>query len=129
MGKQYSRSQRVGDQIQRELAIMIPREVKDPRLGFVTITGVDVSRDIGHAKVYFTVMNAEEQDQVALNQEVLSESAGLLRMLLGKAMRIRSVPQLHFYYDESVSRGAYMSALIDRAVSDDRQRNADGEES
>jgi len=129
MGKQYSRSQRVGDQIQRELAIVIPREVKDPRLGFVTITGVDVSRDIGHAKVYFTVMNAEEQDQVALNQEVLSESAGLLRMLLGKAMRIRSVPQLHFYYDESVSRGAYMSALIDRAVSDDRQRNADGEES
>lgn len=129
MGKQYSRSQRVGDQIQRELAVMISREVKDPRLGFVTITGVDVSRDIGHAKVYFTVMNAEEQDQVALNLEVLSESAGLLRMLLGKAMRIRSVPQLHFHYDQSVSRGAYMSALIDRAISDDRQRNADGEES
>lgn len=128
MGKQYSRAQRVGDQIQRELAMMIPRELKDPRLGFITLTGVDVSRDLGHAKIFITVMNCDDQAEIAGNLEVLRESAGMLRMLLGKSMRIRAVPQLHFYYDESISRGAYMSALIDKAMSSDRANNAhDGE--
>src|SRR5690606_25046704 len=105
MGKQYSRAQRVGDQIQRELAMMITRELKDPRLGFITLTGVDVSRDLGHAKIFITVMNCDDQAEIAGNLEVLRESAGMLRMLLGKSMRIRAVPQLHFYYDESISRG------------------------
>lgn len=128
MGKQYSRAQRVGDQIQRELAMMITRELKDPRLGFITLTGVDVSRDLGHAKIFITVMNCDDQAEIAGNLEVLRESAGMLRMLLGKSMRIRAVPQLHFYYDESISRGAYMSALIDKAMSSDRANNAqDGE--
>ncbi len=123
MSKEYSRAHRVGDQIQRELAVMIPREVKDPRLGFVTITGVDVSRDMGHAKVYITVMNTDDMLEIDSNLEILAESAGYLRMLLGKIMRIRSVPQLHFYYDNSVSRGAYMSALIEKAVTSDRKNN------
>lgn len=123
MSKEYSRAHRVGDQIQRELAVMIPREVKDPRLGFVTITGVDVSRDMGHAKVYITVMNTDDMLEIDSNLEILAESAGYLRMLLGKIMRIRSVPQLHFYYDNSISRGAYMSALIEKAVTSDRKNN------
>ena len=129
MSKQYSRAQRVGDQIQRELAVMIPREVKDPRLGFVTLTGVDVSRDLGHAKVYITLMNTEDSEVIEDNLEVLREAAGYLRMLLGKEIRIRSIPQLHFHYDDSVSRGAYMSSLIERAVASDRNnQQQDGEE-
>src|SRR5690554_6671940 len=103
MAKQYSRTQRIGDQIQRELATMIPREVKDPRLGFVTVTGVDVSRDVGHAKVYFTVMGDNDPELIAGNLEVLNDVAGYLRMLLVKAMRLRSVPALHFHYDESIT--------------------------
>ncbi|MCK9237509.1 MAG: 30S ribosome-binding factor RbfA [Thiopseudomonas sp.] len=120
MAKQYSRAQRVGDQIQRELAMLIPREVKDPRLGFITVTGVDVSRDMGHAKVFITLMNNDSAEDIEQNLEVLSEVAGYLRMLLGKSMKLRSVPQLHFRYDESISRGAYMSALIEKAVASDR---------
>lgn len=120
MAKQYSRAQRVGDQIQRELAMLIPREVKDPRLGFITVTGVDVSRDMGHAKVFITLMNNDSAEDIEQNLEVLGEVAGYLRMLLGKSMKLRSVPQLHFRYDESISRGAYMSALIEKAVASDR---------
>lgn len=129
MNKQYSRAQRVGDQIQRELAMLIPREVKDPRLGFVTLTGVDVSRDLGHAKVFFTLMGDTEQSALDANLELLNDAAGYLRMLLGKAIKLRSVPQLHFRFDESVSRGAYMSALIERAVASDRNApQAEGED-
>ncbi|HZJ95341.1 MAG TPA: 30S ribosome-binding factor RbfA [Thiopseudomonas sp.] len=128
MAKQYSRTQRIGDQIQRELAVMIPREVKDPRLGFVTLTGVDVTRDIGHAKVFFTVMGDNSPELIANNVEVLNDAAGYLRMLLGKAMRLRSVPALHFHYDESISRGAHMSALIEKAVSADQRNKETGGE-
>jgi len=128
MARQYSRTQRIGDQIQRELAVMIPREVKDPRLGFVTVTGVDVTRDIGHAKVFFTVMGDNSPELINGNVEVLNDAAGYLRMLLGKAMRLRSVPALHFHYDESISRGAHMSALIEKAVSADQRNKETGGE-
>ncbi len=124
MAKQYSRTQRIGDQIQRELATMIPREVKDPRLGFITVTGVDVSRDIGHAKVFITVMGDNSPELIKDNLSVLKDAAGYLRMLLAKAMKLRSVPALHFHYDESISRGAHLSALIEKAVSQD-QRNTE----
>lgn len=125
MAKDYSRTQRIGDQIQRELAQMIPREVKDPRLGFVTITAVEVSRDVGHAKVFITVMGENDEDKIKQNMLVLKDAAGFLRMLLGKAMKLRSVPTLHFHYDESISRGVHLSALIERAVSEDSKHQDD----
>ena len=125
MAKDYSRTQRVGDQMQRELAQLIPREVRDPRLGFITITAVEVSRDLGHAKVYITLMGEADAPRIALNLEILNDAAGYLRMLLGKLMMLRSVPQLHFHYDESVSRGVHLSALIERAVAEDRQHQDD----
>ena len=112
MAKVYSRTQRIGDQIQRELAQMIPREVKDPRLGFVTITAVEVSRDVGHAKVFVTVMGENDVEKIQQNVRVLNDAAGYLRMLLGKAMKLRSVPQLHFHYDDSVDRGERIEALL-----------------
>lgn len=120
MAKDYSRTQRIGDQMQRELAQLIRRDVKDPRLGLVTITAVDVSRDIGHAKVFITVMGQDDAEAIKESLKVLNDAAGFLRMQLGKAMKLRSVPQLHFHYDESVQRGAHLSALIERAVAEDR---------
>ena len=120
MAKDYSRTQRIGDQMQRELAQLIRREVKDPRLGLVTITAVDVSRDIGHAKVFITVMGQDDAEAIKESLKVLNDAAGFLRMQLSKAMKLRSVPQLHFHYDESVQRGAHLSALIERAVAEDR---------
>lgn len=130
MAKQYSRTQRVGDQIQRELAMLIPREVKDPRLGFVTVTGVDVTRDIGHAKVFVTIMGENTAEQIKQNLVVLNDAAGFLRSLLGKVMKLRSVPQLHFHYDATVTQGAHLSALIEKAVAADRRQQpvADDEE-
>lgn len=128
MAKQYSRTQRIGDQIQRELAALIPQEVRDPRLGFITITGVDVSRDIGHAKVFVTVMGENSPEVIKENLDVLKDTAGYLRMLLGKAMKLRSVPSLHFHYDQSITRGAMLSALIEQAVTEDqRNTESDGE--
>ena len=119
MAKDYSRTQRIGDQMQRELAVLIQREIKDPRLGLVTITAVDVSRDLSHAKVFITVMGEETPDAVKQSLKALNSAASFLRLHLGRSMQLRSVPQLHFHYDESVTRGAHLSALIERAVAED----------
>lgn len=129
MAKEYSRTQRIGDQMQRELALLIQREIKDPRLGLVTITGVDVARDLSHAKVFVTVMGQDDNAEVIKqNTAVLNDAAGFLRMHLGKAMKLRTVPQLHFSYDASIRRGAELSALIERAVAEDRRHGGDSEE-
>ncbi|MED5611836.1 MULTISPECIES: 30S ribosome-binding factor RbfA [Pseudomonas] len=129
MAKEYSRTQRIGDQMQRELALLIQREVKDPRLGLVTITGVDVARDLSHAKVFITVMGQDDNAEVIKqNTSILNDAAGFLRMHLGKAMKLRTVPQLHFSYDASIRRGAELSALIERAVAEDRRHGGGSEE-
>ncbi|PAU66206.1 ribosome-binding factor A [Pseudomonas sp. PIC25] len=128
MAKEFSRTQRIGDQMQRELALLVQREIKDPRLGLVTITAVDVSRDLSHAKVFITVMGKDSPEQIAQNLEILSEASGFLRMQLGKAMKVRSIPQLHFHYDASIRRGAELSALIERAVAEDRKHQGGDEE-
>jgi len=114
MAKEYSRSQRVASQIQRELAQLIQFEVKDPRVGLVTVSGVDVSRDYSYAKVYVTVMD----DDCDVNEMVkaLNNAAGFLRRELRKSLTMRSVPQLQFLYDASVQHGANLSALIDAAI-------------
>jgi len=126
MAKEFSRTQRIGDQMQRELALLIQREVKDPRLGLVTITAVDVSRDLSHAKVFITVMGKDDDEgAVKANLRILNEAGGFLRMQLGKAMKLRTVPQLHFNYDASVRRGVELTSLIERAVAEDRKHSDD----
>ncbi len=82
MAKEYSRTQRIGDQMQRELAQLIRREVKDPRVGLVTITAVEVSRDVGHAKIFITVMGQDNSEEIAQSIKVLNAAAGFLRMQL-----------------------------------------------
>ena len=112
MAKEYSRTQRIGDQMQRELAQLIRREVKDPRVGLVTITAVDVSRDVGHAKIFITVMGEDSSEEIAQSIKVLNSAAGFLRMQLAREMKLRSVPQLHFHYDASVDRGERTDKLL-----------------
>ena len=114
MPSDYPRSHRVGDFIQRELAGIITREVKDPRLSpMLTISGVDVSRDLSVAKVYYSLFDAEEQKDT---QTALVSASGFLRNQLARQMNTRSVPQLRFFFDDSAERGAHMSALIADAV-------------
>jgi ribosome-binding factor A len=114
MPRDYPRTLRVAEQIQRELADLIRLEVKDPRVGMVTLVGVDVSPDYAHAKVFFTTLG--EPAQIEAAGAGLNRAAGFLRSELGHRLHLRGIPQLHFIYDESVERGARLSRLIDEAV-------------
>ncbi|MDP2155094.1 MAG: 30S ribosome-binding factor RbfA [Sulfuricella sp.] len=118
MGKAFLRTGRVAEQIQRELADLIQMEVKDPRVGLVTLTGVEVTQDYAHAKVYFTTMKSAEQAPKA--QAGLEHAAGFLRSQLAHRMKLRIMPQLHFIYDTSVEHGVRLSQLIDEAVASDK---------
>lgn len=124
MKKEFSRTERVGDQLQRELAQLINQELKDPRLGMVTVTAVEVTREFEHAKVFVTVMGAAEQD-IKRNLSILNKAGGFLRRELGRRIRIRTIPELHFHYDESIERGMQLSALIDQAVAEDQAKHHD----
>lgn len=121
MGREFGRGRRIGEQMQRELAQLIQQEIKDPRLGMVTVSAVDVSRDLSHAKVYVTVMGGE----TAQSLETLRRAAGFLRRELAHRMMLRTVPELHFTYDESVARGAAISELIDQAIAADSDNKKD----
>jgi len=121
MAKEYARTQRVADFLQRELAALIQHEVRDPRVGMVSITGVDVSRDMGHAKVYYTSMAANSTDESKECNEALNKAAGFLRSQLSRESSMRMVPQLRFYFDSSVGRGRDMEDLIRKAADSDRE--------
>jgi len=112
MPRSSGRAQKVGDQIQRELSEIIHRELRDPRVGLITLTGVDVSPDCAYATVFYTTLDPAH---VRVAQEGLARATGFLRSQLGKRIRIWTTPELRFVYDESVARGDRLSRLIDRA--------------
>ena len=111
MAKDFSRSHRVAEQMQRELADLLMFEVKDPRIGMITITAVEVTGDMAHAKIFYSAAKPSESMQNGLDK-----SAGFLRTQLAKRMLLRTVPQLHFVYDASIDNGMKMSQLIDEAL-------------
>jgi len=139
MSKPSPRAQRVADQIQRILADLIMREIRDPRVGMVSVTGVDVSRDFAYATVYVTVMMRDggslgmqlkdmgelDRKQIEDSLMVLNKAAGYLRSLLGKELSLRTTPALQFRYDDSIARGRYLSSLIDRALAEDSEHPHD----
>lgn len=110
-----SRGLRVADQIQRDLADIIRTELKDPRVGMITLTEVQVTPDYAHAKVYFTTLQ-DKPEQIDAILAGLQRAAGFLRMHLGKRLHIHTLPQLHFVHDKSTMHGLAMSKLIDEAV-------------
>ena len=109
-----ARLARIADQIQRELSELVREELRDPRVKMVTITGVEVSRDQSHAKVWFTTLGTVEEAEAC--GEGLGRAAGFLRAGLAHRLSTRTVPELHFAYDESIERGVRLSRLIDEAV-------------
>ena len=114
------RLRRVADQIQRELSELLRAELKDPRVGMITLTDVEVTPDNAHARVYFTLLGeASRIDEAAAG---LQHAAGYLRSQLAHRLKVRVVPQLHFEYDASVERGIRVSQLIDAAVAEDKKR-------
>ena len=110
MSSDFKRSDRVAEMIQRKLSQIIQQEIKDPRMpAFVTISSVKVTSDLGHAKVYFTVFNSDVEETAT----ILNTAASFLRTALARTIKSRTVPQLHFIYDESIEYGRRLSKLID----------------
>ena len=120
MPKDFSRTRRVAEQIRRLLADIIRSEVKDPRVGVVTVSEVDVSKDLGHAKVFVTRLNAASDENEAC-VEALNRAAGFIRSILGRELKARVIPQLHFLPDNSFERADEIGRLIDQAVAADKK--------
>jgi ribosome-binding factor A len=123
MPREYPRARRIEEQLKRLLSNLVRREVKDPRVGLITITSAEVSRDLSHANVYFTPFAGEGDAAAAL--EALQHAAGYLRHQVRNQMRLRVAPELVFRIDDSVERGARLSALIHDAVESDKRRHVE----
>lgn len=121
----YKRTDRIADQIQRDLAVLLQREVKDPRVGMVTINSVNVSKDLAFADIYVTFMGIDDDQNVDESLEVLEHAGGFLRSLLAKSIQLRTMPRLRFHYDHTIVDGPRMSRLIDKAVAEDKARHQD----
>lgn len=111
--KSFSRSDRVSEQIRRTLAEIIRNELKDPRVGLISLTSVEVTPDYAHAKVFFSTLNEADVPEILVG---LKRASGFLRRELGREIHIHTLPQLHFVYDSSMERGMELSQLIDKAV-------------
>jgi ribosome-binding factor A len=125
MPKEFARTSRVGDFIKQELATLIQLELRDPRIGMVSVTGVEVSRDFSHATVFVTVLGKESAEEAEDSISGLNHAAGFLRTKIAKVNNARTTPKLRFVFDTSIVRGARMSKLIDDAVAVDREHAAD----
>lgn len=123
MAREFSRTRRIEEQVQKELASIIQYELKDPRVGWVTISGVEVSRDLSHANVYYTVLGKDEENPDTVKG--LRKASGFLRRELGKRVHMRSVPELHFHFDNSLIKGRRMSDLIESAIEADNKKSSD----
>jgi ribosome-binding factor A len=117
MPKEFGRTERLGELIKRELALLIQREIKDPRLGMVVVTELNLAKDLSYAKVYVTALG----DEAVVKQQldILRHAAGFLRSQLAKRIKARTIPQLDFIYDDSIVKGNRLSKLIDQAVAKD----------
>ncbi|KGJ87783.1 30S ribosome-binding factor RbfA [Colwellia psychrerythraea] len=123
MAREFARTDRVGQQIQKEIAVILMREIKDPRLSMTTVSAVEVTRDLAYAKIFVTFFN-DNADEIKASLEVLAEAEGYIRSLLGKRLRARIMPHLRFVYDSSMSEGVRMSALVDQAVASDQNNES-----
>ncbi len=122
MPREFSRSERMAEQLRRELAEIVRDEIKDPRLGFMSFTEVRMSRDLSHAVIYCSFFNAEKEKE---SIEVLNHAVGFIRKEIARRIRARIVPTLKFVVDESVMRGVAMDELISKAIKSDKNNSDD----
>lgn len=128
MPKEFNRSDRVADAMQRSLANAIRVEIQDPRVGMVNINAVEVSRDLTLAKVYVTFVGSDNERDCEESVAVLNKAAGFLRNVVSKDLTLRSTPRIQFFYDKTAVRGQALSSLIDRAIAEDRSHHGDGQD-
>ena len=124
MPKEFSRSQRMAEQLRRELSQLIRDEIKDPRVSWVSVTSVKCSKDLAHAVVYFSQL---QNDDIEATTQALNRAAGFLRRQLSSRIRSRIVPTIKFVHDNSLERGADMDALISKARAADGDADAEGD--
>lgn len=122
MPRTSSRNDKIVDLLKKELALLIQTEIRDPRVGMVSVTGAKVSRDLAHADVYVTFLGKNSAEEIDENLKALNSAAGYLRSLLAKNINLRSTPKLRFNFDDSSIRGNYLSGLIDKAVASDKKK-------
>ncbi len=128
MAREYARTDRVGQQIQKEIAVILMREIKDPRLSMTTVSAVEVTRDLAYAKIFVTFFN-DKEEEIKASLEVLTEAEGYIRSLLAKRLRARIMPHLRFVYDKSMVEGVRMSTLVDQAIASDNHGNNTNDDS
>jgi ribosome-binding factor A len=123
MPKEYSRSERVADFIKREVALLLQRDLRDPRVSNANVNAVIVSRDMSMAKIYVTFFDKETAEEAKQAVEVLNGAAGFIRSQVASQHSMRSTPKLRFYFDDSVRQGEHLSNLIDRAIAGNESDN------
>ena len=123
MAREFSRTERVGQQIHKEVASILQNEFKnrDPRLGMVTVSGAEVSRDLAHAKVFVTFFDSEPE-KIKEYMGILDDNKGFIRSLLAKRIRMRAVPALKFMQDKSITEGMRISNLVSQTLKEDKER-------
>ncbi|MGB0445129.1 MAG: 30S ribosome-binding factor RbfA [Porticoccaceae bacterium] len=119
MPREFTRSERVSDAVQREIASLIREHVRDPRVGMLSVTDVSVSRDLSVAKVYVAFVGERSAEQIKEGLSALNGASGFLRKLLSSSIALRATPKLNFFYDETGQRSQHLDALIDLAISSD----------
>lgn len=122
MSREFKRSDRVAQELQKEVAVILQREVKDPRIGMVTVSDVEVSRDLAYAKIFVTFLFDNDAEAIKQGMQGLEKASPYIRTLLGKAMRLRIVPELRFIYDESLVEGMRMSNLVSSVIKNDEEK-------
>jgi ribosome-binding factor A len=129
MNKEYARFDRLAQQMQQEMALILQRDINDPRLHtMITVSDVNVSKDLSHAKIYVTFLGLDA-DKVALNLQILNDASGFIRSLIAKRIQARIVPTVRFYFDKSLDEGIRMANLVETVRrSDEQKRKAAGQE-
>ncbi len=128
MAKAFKRTDRVSQQVKKSIALILQREVKDPRVGMVTVSDVEVSRDLAYAKVYVTFL-FDDQAKIDEAMKGLHEASGYIRSLVGSAVKMRITPELQFIYDNSLVEGMRLSNVVSQAVADDERKRNDSDSS
>ncbi|EIJ73221.1 MAG: 30S ribosome-binding factor RbfA [Haemophilus parahaemolyticus] len=126
MSREFKRSDRVAQELKKEVAVILQREVKDPRIGMVTVSDVEVSRDLAYAKIFVTFLFDNDQEAINQGMKGLEKASPYIRSLVGKAMRLRIVPELRFIYDESLVEGMRMSNLVSNVIREDEAKHKEG---
>ena len=126
MSREFKRSDRVSQELKKEVAVILQREVKDPRIGMVTVSDVEVSRDLEYAKIFVTFLFDNDQEAINQGMKGLEKASPYIRSLVGKAMRLRIVPELRFIYDESLVEGMRMSNLVSNVIREDEAKHKEG---